>query len=381
MVVAAGAGDRQSQQTPADDVHAVFPFVGHDLGRVSAVILRPHADEPERHAVWLLGLVHQVGRELQANEPVVRHIVVQSLDHPIAVEIGIRITQRIVVSHDVGLVLGVAGDVQPHPRPMLAEVRGSEQPFDDFPLRIGRFIRDKGFDLLGRGRQADQIERHPPEPNPPIGRRRGREFRVFHPFEHKRIQRPFDPCGVLNRRRIGFSRRLERPELAGLREVDVRLRRDGRLLAGFSRIGRAHFDPLFEVRNDFRIQFAFGGHLEALVIEGLDQQAFVGLAGHDRRPGIPARDEPIAGIQIQVPLEFALRLRGMARGTLFDQHRADAFLEKVDSRIVRRPRGQVKTQNQHEQRNGKRLTHRGRQEQEGGFKAGSFFIYPTIPNP
>ena len=46
-----------------------------------------------------------------------------------------------------------------------------EEPIDDFLVRISRIVLQKGRDLLGRWRQADQIKCDAPQQGPFLGRR------------------------------------------------------------------------------------------------------------------------------------------------------------------------------------------------------------------
>ena len=57
--------------------------------------------------------------------------------------------------------VGVASDIEPVPGPSLAVVRRGEQPIDDFLECSGRIVGDEIIQLLGSGRQADQVERRP----------------------------------------------------------------------------------------------------------------------------------------------------------------------------------------------------------------------------
>ena len=100
----------------------------------------------------------QVGGDLQLDEPVVRHVVVERLDDPVAVAPGFRVR---LDRERVRLVLGVAGHVEPVPRPRLAVARRREQPVDDLREGVGRVVLQERLDLVGRRRQAGQVERHP----------------------------------------------------------------------------------------------------------------------------------------------------------------------------------------------------------------------------
>ena len=74
-----------------------------------------------------------VAGELPADEPVVGHVVVERLDHEVAIAPGVRAV--VVVLEAVGL--GVADQVEPVPRPALAVVRAGEQPVDQPLVGVG----------------------------------------------------------------------------------------------------------------------------------------------------------------------------------------------------------------------------------------------------
>ena len=80
--------------------------------------------------------LQEIGRELQLHEPVVGHVLIQGPDHPVAVQVGVGITKRAIVADDVGLVLAIARHVEPHARPVLAEVRRGQEVIDDPFVRI-----------------------------------------------------------------------------------------------------------------------------------------------------------------------------------------------------------------------------------------------------
>jgi hypothetical protein len=129
------ARDRQTQQAAGDRIDAVLPFLGHHLRRIAAVILRSQADEPQRHVAGLVVGIDDVGRQLPADELVVRHVDVERADHPVAIEIRVGVTQFAVVADNVCLVLGIPRHVEPQPRPTLAIVRRRQQPFNEFLIR------------------------------------------------------------------------------------------------------------------------------------------------------------------------------------------------------------------------------------------------------
>ncbi len=55
-------------------------------------------------------------------------------------------------------------------------------------------------------------------------------------------------------------------------------------------------------------QLALGRHLEEVVPDGVDDQALVDLARHDRRPAVAAAEQALAAVEPQTALELAPRL-------------------------------------------------------------------------
>src|SRR5262245_34048747 len=61
--------------------------------------------------------------------------------------------------------VAVAPDVHPMPAPPLAVLRTVEQPLHHFLVCFRRLISQKRIELLQRRGQADQVERHAPQPD------------------------------------------------------------------------------------------------------------------------------------------------------------------------------------------------------------------------
>ena len=138
VVMALGAADRQSQQRRADDLERV----GHDLvGRRGLVhpagrgAVGRHPQEARGgQRLHLLGLEvvprsrHQlVAGKLLDEKAVERLVGVERPDDVVAVLVGIR-PLGVVVAIAVGV--GIAGDVQPVPRPPLTVMRRVKQAVD-----------------------------------------------------------------------------------------------------------------------------------------------------------------------------------------------------------------------------------------------------------
>ena len=77
-----------------------------------------------------------------------------AVDDVVAIAPGVRVGDV----DGLARALGVAGDVEPVAAPALAEARRREQPVHHLLERFGRRVRDERLHLLGRRRQAGQVE-------------------------------------------------------------------------------------------------------------------------------------------------------------------------------------------------------------------------------
>ena len=87
MVVALGAGNRQTEECFTDRVHAIDHSLDAKLLRLDPAFLVQHRIAQKAGSDPLLqrGIRQQVARELLNRESVERHVVVEGLDHPIAI--------------------------------------------------------------------------------------------------------------------------------------------------------------------------------------------------------------------------------------------------------------------------------------------------------
>lgn len=99
----------------------------------------------------------QIAGELFDGECVVRLILVERADDPVAVGMDCE-PQRVGA---VALAVGIAGEVEPGAGPAFAELRCGEKPVHDLLIGIGRFVGDESVNLGGCRGQADQRERDP----------------------------------------------------------------------------------------------------------------------------------------------------------------------------------------------------------------------------
>ena len=64
-------------------------------------------------------------------------------------------------------------------------------------------------------------------------------------------------------------------------------------------IGRSFLNPFFEISNDLRPQFSLGRHLEAIVLQCGDQQAFFQIARNDCGPRFAPLQQTSSGVDAQ----------------------------------------------------------------------------------
>ena len=93
-----------------------------------------------------------------------------------------------------------------------------------------------------------------------------------------------------------------------------------------ARVRCTELHPLHEVGDERGGQRLFR-HAEILVpvADAFDEQAIVGLAGHDRRAGGAALGPAVAEVEAEVALGL---LRVVAFVAMLHEHRTDALLEK-----------------------------------------------------
>ena len=330
MVVAARAGDREAHRAAAEHVEPIVDDVGQAVEEAAAEGEEAH----RRQRPLVLAEIEAVGRDLLDEELVVRKILVERADDPVAVRVRIRVAPLFL--EDVALGVGVAGDVEPVAAPALAVARRRQEAVD-LPLpRVGRGVPNEGLDFLGRGREADEVERRAPDQGAAVGLRRGPHLVGFQLREDKRVDRTPNPVLLLQRRQRGLLRRLESPVLPGLGEVE----RPG--LPADPRIGGAPADPGFDVGDDFRREaVALGRHPDLVVLaraDGLEEQAVLGIARNDgSRARLAALQGALASVQAEPGLEL-LGFGAVAAVALVDEDRPDLLLEELEALGIDRGR-------------------------------------------
>ena len=188
--------DGQPEHRLADRVHAVEHRFHAELFRVRAAFLVDHriAQKTRGHHLVLRRIGQQVAGNLLDDEPVVRHVPVQCLDDPVAVEPYLA---RLVFLEAVGI--GVARRVEPVAAPTLAVVRRIEQPPDLLLVGILAVVVQIGVDFVERGRQADEVEAQAPQQGFFRRPRRRRKPFLFQPREHEPVDRIYGPSRCARR--------------------------------------------------------------------------------------------------------------------------------------------------------------------------------------
>jgi hypothetical protein len=153
VVVAAGTRDGQPQKTPREGVDPVIQLIGLCLGSTAGVGVVDGAEGEEaegRHAGHFVLLPQQVSGNLLADELGVGLVRVERANHPVPKPIAAGIHPG---RKGVGLVLRIAGDVEPVAAPALA-VAGTRQQLVDEPLvSVGGFVCEEAARFFERRRQ------------------------------------------------------------------------------------------------------------------------------------------------------------------------------------------------------------------------------------
>ena len=284
VVMAAGAADGEAEQGRARGAHHVVQFVGplvgreHRIGRCD-LVLRPAHDEARGGVGAQL-----VAAELLLQKGVVGLVGIERFDHPVAIRPGVG-PGRV---HLEAVALGETHDIEPVPRPAFAVVRRREQPVDEVAIgaidaaRGAAGILERG-NLLGRRRQAHEVERHPADERARVGlgihgEAGGGEFfgekgvdrggawrRGGHRRPHERLKRPMVlpllRLGPVFRDQVGERLHVVGPDGAG-RDPPLQ----ERLLVGGERLAVGRHP-----------RFLVGGR------DADEEFALLRLAGHDAR--------------------------------------------------------------------------------------------------
>ena len=123
MIVAAGTVQCQPEECLSHDADRIFEFIlshggSHPINDRYNCVVSPCYQEPDSTQCFRIGGSNQVTCQLPADKLIVRHVAVQSLNHPVAIRPGIG--AREVTFKPIALTK--PDDIQPVPRPSLAIV-------------------------------------------------------------------------------------------------------------------------------------------------------------------------------------------------------------------------------------------------------------------
>ena len=212
MIVTARAVDREPDERLPDRADDLFKLVLprgflHELAAAYDRVVQPGDEEADRLLPGRVTRLKHVAGDLHPHKLVVRHVVVQRANHPVAIRP--EVVADVVPLETVALA--EPGEVQPVAAPAFAVVRRAEEVVDHAPVggisRVGHERRD----LLRRGRQAGQVKIKSADQRPRIRRGAWTELFGIQPVEDERIDRVGDPIRLRDRRLVGALHRLERP--------------------------------------------------------------------------------------------------------------------------------------------------------------------------
>ena len=231
------------------------------------------------------GAGEEIAGDLASREGVERQVVVEGPDHPIAIRPDPPFAVFLIA---VGV--GIAGQIEPSPRPAFAVARAREQPIDEFFIGIGGSVGDEGVELGRRRRQPRQIEMDAPAERGPIGLRAWPQPVAGEPVADEEIDRilrrrgPGRVCHLRHRR----AHRLPKRPVLGVRGAGGDPGGEDLLLPGSEhplRVGRGH--------DDVGVGAVDPGH----------ELAVVGVPRHDRPiPRIGRGEGVITPVEPQAPL-------------------------------------------------------------------------------
>ena len=352
VIVATRAGDGQAEEGLGRRVDALIDGV---MDVVEALADGDEAEGGETRIVRR-DVRDAVRGELLDDELVVRLVLVHRVDHVVAIGPGVGVA--VVAEEAVALVdleaarVGVAGGVEPVTGPAFAVVRRGEEEVDLLDVdgfevagratgaggeRVGEAGviagLDECVDLFGGGREADQIVVDATQEGFGTRGRIGLEALLFELGEDERVDGILDPGLVLHFGHRVLLDGLVRPMFAGLAGEA------GQLGGPATRHRRTHLDPLFKEGDFFVGQFAaglLGRHRELGigVLDGLDEQGLLEVAGDDGGTFVAALVGAVAGVEDEAALRGIL-LGGVALIATVDEDRADVLLEELEAFLGR----------------------------------------------
>ena len=241
------------------------------------------------------------------DETVVGFVGVEGFHHVVAVAPGLRA----VFVGAVAVGLGVADEVEPVARPLLAVARAGEEFVHELLVSVGGLVGEELVQLEGRRGEAREVEVNATRKRGAIGGGGGLELGGGELLEDEGVYRIADcRLPIADWGDGGFPHRHERPPLF----VFVRDFPAPHDLLPALRHWRTEFHPFLE-RGDLvgAELLVLRRHLEVRVgvADGFDEQAFLHVARHDGGAGVAALEDGGGGIQREAALEL-LRLMAVA---------------------------------------------------------------------
>ena len=287
MVVALRAAGRQPEPGDAGGAHPIDHRQVAELERIDSPLLIGHrvAVEAGGDDVVGRGAGEEIAGDLAAREGIEGQVVIEGPDHPIAIRPDPPFAVFLIA---VGV--GIAGQIEPSPRPALAVARAGEQSIDELFISLGARVGDEGVELGGRRRQADQIEVDASAERGPIGLDSGPQPFAGEPVADEEVDRILwrRGAGRVCHLRHGRAHRLLKRPVLGVGGAGGDPRGEDLLLPGSEqrlRVGRGH--------DDVSVGAVDPGH----------ELAVVGVPRHDRPvPRIGRGEGVITPVEPQAPL-------------------------------------------------------------------------------
>ena len=160
MRVALCALNGQAKNRFPDGIHAVKHRFHSELLRIDSAFFIDHriAQESRRHHLLLRRIRNQVAGKLLLDESVIGQILVQRLDHPIAIKPDIA---HLVFF--VAVRVGIPCSIQPVAAPAFTVMGRSEQTIHLLFISVGGLVSNVCIHFFNRWWQPSQIERKPPQ--------------------------------------------------------------------------------------------------------------------------------------------------------------------------------------------------------------------------
>ena len=187
----------------------------------------------------------------------------------------------------------VACHIEPVAAPALAKLRAVEQAVHQ-GRQVGRHR------LIQRWRQAGEVKVEPANKHRSRCVRCWRQAMRFHLCQHKAVDAVTRPVASFHCGRLGIGDGLIRPQ--GRLVLCHGLR--GALRQVRPRIRSAHLHPGDEIMHHGLGQALLWRHFEAVVAQGLDDEAVIRLARNQGRSGLSASDHFRGRIQQQFASQF-----------------------------------------------------------------------------